>query len=139
MDSEVTRVLEGAVARVSGLRRIQSSSEENNARLRAEHGILFQFFNPGTKNTLFNAIMDRVIADEEDRDGKVDIEFREERITSSLEAAVGLPAGIPRSFRPEVARAFREALRMPDVQLRNRRPDAMRPFRWRNASSRTPR
>jgi phosphatidylserine/phosphatidylglycerophosphate/cardiolipin synthase-like enzyme len=39
----------------------------------AEHGILFQFFNPGTKNTLFNAIMDRVIADEGDGDGEVDI------------------------------------------------------------------
>lgn len=40
MDAEVTRILEGAVARVSGLRSIESSSEENSARLRAE-------FNPG--------------------------------------------------------------------------------------------
>lgn len=36
VDSEVTRVLEGAVARVSGIESIQSSSEENNARVRAE-------------------------------------------------------------------------------------------------------
>ena len=40
MDSEVTSVLEDAVARVSGVRQISSSSEENNARVRAE-------FNPG--------------------------------------------------------------------------------------------
>ena len=32
----------------------------------AEHGILFEFFNPGRKGTLFNAIMDRVGADEAD-------------------------------------------------------------------------
>lgn len=36
VDSEVTRVLEGAVARVSGVTEISSSSEENNARVRAE-------------------------------------------------------------------------------------------------------
>ncbi|MEM9529496.1 MAG: efflux RND transporter permease subunit [Pseudomonadota bacterium] len=40
MDAEVTRVLEGAVARVSGLRSIESSSEENSSRMRAE-------FDPG--------------------------------------------------------------------------------------------
>jgi phosphatidylserine/phosphatidylglycerophosphate/cardiolipin synthase-like enzyme len=33
---------------------------------KAERGILFQFFNPGRENTLFNAIMDRVGADEAD-------------------------------------------------------------------------
>lgn len=32
----------------------------------AEQGILFEFFNPGRKGTLFNAIMDRVAADEAD-------------------------------------------------------------------------
>jgi phosphatidylserine/phosphatidylglycerophosphate/cardiolipin synthase-like enzyme len=32
----------------------------------SERGILFQFFNPGRKGTLFNAIMDRVAADEAD-------------------------------------------------------------------------
>ncbi|EDL49350.1 efflux RND transporter permease subunit [Erythrobacter sp. SD-21] len=36
MDSEVTRVLEDAVARVTGVRQINSSSEENNTRIRAE-------------------------------------------------------------------------------------------------------
>ena len=41
IDSEVTSVLEDAVARVSGVREISSSSEENNSRVRAE-------FNPGT-------------------------------------------------------------------------------------------
>lgn len=40
MDAEVTSVLENAVARVSGIRAIQSSSEENNTRIRVE-------FNPG--------------------------------------------------------------------------------------------
>ncbi len=40
VDAEVTSVLEGAVARVSGVRQINASSEENNARLRIE-------FNPG--------------------------------------------------------------------------------------------
>ena len=36
MDSEVTRILEGAVARVSGVKEIDSSSEENNTRISAE-------------------------------------------------------------------------------------------------------
>ena len=36
MDSEVTSIIEGAVARVSGVKSIESSSEENNMRLRAE-------------------------------------------------------------------------------------------------------
>ena len=40
MDSEVTSLLENAVARVSGVRQISSSSEENNSRIRVE-------FNPG--------------------------------------------------------------------------------------------
>ncbi|MFV0624031.1 efflux RND transporter permease subunit [Sphingomonas sp. ac-8] len=36
IDSEVTSVLEDAAARVSGVRRIRSSSEENNSRVRVE-------------------------------------------------------------------------------------------------------
>lgn len=36
MDREVTSILEGAVARVSGVRNIESSSEENSSRLRIE-------------------------------------------------------------------------------------------------------
>ena len=36
MDSEVTSLVEGAVARVNGVKRIRSSSEENNFRLHAE-------------------------------------------------------------------------------------------------------
>ncbi len=36
MDAEVTRILEGAVARVSGVTDISSSSEENSSRIRAE-------------------------------------------------------------------------------------------------------
>lgn len=36
MDAEVTSILEGAVARVSGVQAIRSSSEENNARIRVE-------------------------------------------------------------------------------------------------------
>lgn len=36
MDAEVTRIIEGAVARVSGVRDIRSSSEENSGRVRAE-------------------------------------------------------------------------------------------------------
>ncbi|WP_237059095.1 efflux RND transporter permease subunit [Microbulbifer sediminum] len=36
MDSEVTSIVEGAVARVSGIRNIQSSSEENNFRIHVE-------------------------------------------------------------------------------------------------------
>ena len=38
MDSEVTSLVEGAVARVNGVQRIRSSSEENNFRLHAEFG-----------------------------------------------------------------------------------------------------
>lgn len=40
MDSEVTSILEDAAARVTGVREIRSSSEENNSRIRVE-------FNPG--------------------------------------------------------------------------------------------
>ena len=40
IDAEVTSILEGAVARVTGVREIRSSSEENSARVRLE-------FNPG--------------------------------------------------------------------------------------------
>ncbi len=40
MDAEVISLLEGAVARVSGIKEINSSSEENNGRIRIE-------FNPG--------------------------------------------------------------------------------------------
>ncbi|MEM5518012.1 efflux RND transporter permease subunit [Henriciella sp. AS95] len=40
IDAEVTSIIEGAVSRVSGVREIASSSEENNARMRIE-------FNPG--------------------------------------------------------------------------------------------
>jgi len=36
MDSEVVSILEGAVARVSGIKNIQSASEENNGRMRIE-------------------------------------------------------------------------------------------------------
>ena len=36
MDAEVTSVIEGAVARVSGVKSINAASEENNARIRAE-------------------------------------------------------------------------------------------------------
>jgi hydrophobe/amphiphile efflux-1 (HAE1) family protein len=36
MDSEVTSLIEGAVARVSGVRELRSSSEENNGRVRVE-------------------------------------------------------------------------------------------------------
>ncbi|MDX1569303.1 MAG: efflux RND transporter permease subunit [Xanthomonadales bacterium] len=36
MDAEVTSIIEGAVARVSGVQSIRSSSEENNARIRVE-------------------------------------------------------------------------------------------------------
>ncbi|MEK9671780.1 MAG: efflux RND transporter permease subunit [Rhodospirillaceae bacterium] len=36
MDAEVTSVIEGAVARVSGVKRIEAASEENNCRVRAE-------------------------------------------------------------------------------------------------------
>ncbi|NNU14731.1 efflux RND transporter permease subunit [Parvularcula sp. ZS-1/3] len=41
MDAEVTSILEGAAARVQGVKTIRSSSEENNARIRVE-------FRPGT-------------------------------------------------------------------------------------------
>src|SRR5690606_22914503 len=36
MDSEVTSIVEGAVARVSGIKNIRSSSEENNFRINIE-------------------------------------------------------------------------------------------------------
>ena len=49
MDSEVTRILEGAVARVSGVKEVNSNSEEGSSRIRA-------VFNP-------NADVDRAAAD----------------------------------------------------------------------------
>jgi hydrophobe/amphiphile efflux-1 (HAE1) family protein len=49
MDGEVTRVLEGAVARVSGVKEVNSNSEEGNSRIRA-------VFDPG-------ANVDRAAAD----------------------------------------------------------------------------
>lgn len=36
LDAEVTRIIEGAVARVSGVKQINSASEENNARINIE-------------------------------------------------------------------------------------------------------
>ncbi len=45
VDAEVTSIVEGAVARVSGVRDIRSASEENSMRLRAE-------FEPGTNLAL---------------------------------------------------------------------------------------
>ena len=36
MDAEITSILEGAVSRVSGVKNIESSSEENNMRMRVE-------------------------------------------------------------------------------------------------------
>ena len=54
MDAEVTSILEGAVARVSGIKSIESSSEENNMRLRAE-------FQPGYDlNTAANDVREAV-------------------------------------------------------------------------------
>ena len=41
MDAEVTSLIEGAVSRVAGVRSLESSSEENSARIRVE-------FQPGT-------------------------------------------------------------------------------------------
>ena len=49
MDGEVTRILEGAVARVSGVKEVNSNSEEGNSRIRA-------VFDPG-------ANVDRAAAD----------------------------------------------------------------------------
>lgn len=40
IDAEVTKILEAAVARVNGIKRVRSSSEENNSRVHVE-------FNPG--------------------------------------------------------------------------------------------
>ncbi|GAB5352781.1 efflux RND transporter permease subunit [Qipengyuania sp. 483] len=64
MDSEVTSLLEDAVARVSGVRQISSSSEENNSRIRVE-------FNPGidldTAASDVREAVSRVIRDLPDR------------------------------------------------------------------------
>jgi len=38
IDAELTSVIEAAVARVNGVKRVRSSSEENNSRVRAEFG-----------------------------------------------------------------------------------------------------
>ena len=58
MDSEVTRILEGAVARVSGVKEVNSNSEEGSSRIRA-------VFNT-------NANVDRAAADVRDGAAEVD-------------------------------------------------------------------
>ncbi len=64
MDSEVTSLLEGAVARVSGVRDINSSSEENSARIRVE-------FQPGDD-------VDRAAADVREAVSRVSRELPED-------------------------------------------------------------
>ena len=60
MDAEVTSVIEGAVARVSGVKTINAASEENNARIRAE-------FSPNADlDTAANDIREAVAAIERD-------------------------------------------------------------------------
>ena len=66
MDAEVTSVIEGAVARVSGVKTINAASEENNARIRAE-------FSPNADlNTAANDIREAVAAIERDLPEGVD-------------------------------------------------------------------
>ena len=60
MDAEVTSVIEGAVARVSGVKTINAASEENNARIRAE-------FSPNADlDTAANDVREAVAAIERD-------------------------------------------------------------------------
>lgn len=66
MDAEVTSILENAVARVSGLRSIKSSSEENNMRMRAE-------FRPGVDlNVAANDVREAVSRAERQLPDEVD-------------------------------------------------------------------
>ncbi len=60
MDAEVTSAIEGAVARVSGVKTINAASEENNARIRAE-------FSPNADlNIAANDVREAVAAIERD-------------------------------------------------------------------------
>ncbi len=66
MDEEVTSVIEGAVARVSGVKTINAASEENNARIRAE-------FAPGVAlDVAANDVREAVAAIERDLPEGVD-------------------------------------------------------------------
>ncbi|MEH6752517.1 MAG: efflux RND transporter permease subunit, partial [Paracoccaceae bacterium] len=66
VDSEVTSLLEGAVARVSGVREIRSASEENSSRIRVE-------FNPGIDlDTAASDVREAVNRVEEDLPDRVD-------------------------------------------------------------------
>ena len=66
MDAEVTSVIEGAVARVSGVKTINAASEENNARIRAG-------FSPNADlDTAANDIREAVAAIERDLPEGVD-------------------------------------------------------------------
>lgn len=60
MDAEVTSVIEGAVARVSGVKTINAASEENNARIRAE------FLPNANLDTAANDVREAVAAIERD-------------------------------------------------------------------------
>lgn len=66
MDAEVTSILEGAAARVSGVREIRSSSEENNTRIRIE-------FTPGTDlDTAANDVREAIAQVERDLPDRVE-------------------------------------------------------------------
>lgn len=66
VDAEVTSILEGAVARVSGVREIRSASEENSSRIRVE-------FNPGINlDTAASDVREAVSRVEEELPDRVD-------------------------------------------------------------------
>ena len=62
MDAEVTRILEGAVARVSGVKEVNSNSEEGNTRIRA-------VFNPSSD-------VDRAAADVREASAEFNASYR---------------------------------------------------------------
>ncbi|GAA0731984.1 efflux RND transporter permease subunit [Sphingomonas japonica] len=85
IDAEVTSVLEDAAARVTGVRRIRSSSEENNSRVRVE-------FSPGvdldTAASDVREAVSRVTNDLPDRVEQVRVVKADEDARSILQLAV---------------------------------------------------
>ncbi len=107
MDAEVTSVLEGAAARVSGVRVIRASSEENSSRVHIE-------FNPGVDldtaaadtreavNQIVRRLPDRVenvIVTKADQDGQAVVTLAVTSDTLSLEEMTRV---IEKSIAPEI-------------------------------------
>ena len=92
VDAEVTSILEGAAARVSGVRNINSQSEENSARISIE-------FNPGVD-------LDVVAAEVREAVNQVRRELPDDVEQINVRKADNHPAGIQRLMECSLIEPF---------------------------------